>query len=592
MSARYAKRLSAKFDGPIKLEYWYNTFDFYSIKQMTMVKKERKMTKKKLESFTLASAFEMIYEKSCESKLSPEFYDTCNDTISFVSNELNVTPFQAIMLAILANSEGSKSLNDMSSYTKCSPIRFRMHKNELDELHYRHFVQWSMARYSLEYRIRDEFMEAIIDNIPYTPKKYEDYTAYDVYTKITKWIEILKRDERLYEEIVKNVRRILEATKHLTFSKDLLTSEMNDLAMMVILLTVKDKIENNSDYISSSEILRILPEESGIKSFIFVLNANTCILIKEGWIENYTVNGMVEPDKFCLTDKVLETTFVELKEYIDTKNETISNSLLMPDVIVEKRMYYNERELEEIERLTKLLSIDRFKDIQQRLKDANMRTGFTCLFYGSPGTGKTETVLQLSRKTGRPIFQVNISEMKSKWVGESEKKIQGLFSKYEAMVKKYDVCPILLFNEADAIINKRSNNTDAAVDKMENACQNIILQAMENLSGIMIATTNLSINLDSAFERRFLYKICFDKPTVATRQQIWKAMLPSLSGEEARSLAESYDFSGGQIENIARKQIVDSILNGHNQDISHVMSYCQSENIRNSKNKKIGFVNE
>lgn len=556
-----------------------------------MVKKERKMTKKKLESFTLASAFEMIYEKSCESKLSPEFFDTCNDTISFVSKELNVTPFQSIMLAILANSEGSTSLNDMSSYTKCSPIRFLTHKNELDELHYRHFVQWCMTRYSLEYCIRDEFMEAIINNIPYTPKKYEDYTAYDVYTKIIKWIEILKRDERLYEEIVKNVRRILEATKHLTFSKDLLTSEMNDLAMMVILLTVKDKIENNSDYISSSEILRILPEESGIKSFIFVLNANTCILKKEGWIENYTVNGMVEPDKFCLTDKVLETTFVELKEYIDTKNETISNSLLMPDVIVEKRMYYNERELEEIERLTKLLSIDRFKDIQQRLKDANMRTGFTCLFYGSPGTGKTETVLQLSRKTGRPIFQVNISEMKSKWVGESEKKIQGLFSKYEAMVKKYDVCPILLFNEADAIINKRSNNTDAAVDKMENACQNIILQAMENLSGIMIATTNLSINLDSAFERRFLYKICFDKPTVATRKQIWEAMLPSLSGEEARSLAESYDFSGGQIENIARKQIVDSILNGHNQDISHVMSYCQSENIRNSKNKKIGFVN-
>ena len=558
---------------------------------MAMVKKERKMTKKKLESFTLASAFEMIYEKSCESKLSSEFFDTCNDTISFVSKELNVTPFQSIMLAILANSEGSKSLNDMSSYTKCSPIRFLTHKNELDELHYRHFVQWCMTRYSLEYCIRDEFMEAIINNIPYTPKKYEDYTAYDVYTKIIKWIEILKRDESLYEEIVKNVRRILEATKHLTFSKDLLTSEMNDLAMMVILLTVKDKIENNSDYISSSEILRILPEESGIKSFIFVLNASTCILIKEGWIENYTVNGMVEPDKFCLTDKVLETTFVELKEYIDTKNETISNSLLMPDVIVEKRMYYNERELEEIERLAQLLSIDRFKDIQQRLKDANMRTGFTCLFYGSPGTGKTETVLQLSRKTGRPIFQVNISEMKSKWVGESEKKIQGLFSKYEAMVKKYDVCPILLFNEADAIINKRSNNTDAAVDKMENACQNIILQAMENLSGIMIATTNLSINLDSAFERRFLYKICFDKPTVATRKQIWEAMLPSLSGEEARSLAESYDFSGGQIENIARKQIVDSILNGHNQDISHVMSYCQSENIRNSKNKRIGFIN-
>lgn len=549
------------------------------------------MTKKKLESFTLASAFEMIYEKSCESKLSPEFYNTCNDAINFVSKELNVTHFQSIILAILVNSDDSISLNQMSSYTKCPPIRFRIHKEELDDLHYRHFVQWVATRCSLEYRVRDEFMEAIIDNKPYTPKKYVDYTAYDVYTKITKWIEMLKRDDSLYEDIVKNVRRLLESTRHLTFSKDLLTSELNDLAMMVVLLTMKDKIENNSDYISSSEILRIFPEKTGIRSFIFVLNANTCILIKKGWMENYTVNGMVEPDKFCLTDKILETTLVELKEYIDRKDETISNLLLMPDVIVEKRMCYNEREFEEIERLTKLLSIDRFKDIQQHLKDANMRTGFTCLFYGSPGTGKTETVLQLSRKTGRPIFQVNISDLKSKWVGESEKKIQGLFSKYEAMVKKYDICPILFFNEADAIINKRSNNTDAAVDKMENACQNIILQAMENLSGIMIATTNLTNNLDSAFERRFLYKICFDKPTVATRKQIWNAMLPSLSCEEARSLAESYDFSGGQIENIARKQIVDSILYGHNQDISHVRSYCQSEKIRNSKSKRIGFVN-
>lgn len=556
-----------------------------------MAKEERQKINRNIEKLTLASAFEMIYEESCESKLSPEFFDMCNDAINFVCKELNVTHFQSIMLAILANSDESKSLKDMASYTKCSPIRFRIHKEELDDLHYRHFVQWSMARCSLEYRIRDEFMKAVIDNTPYTPKKYEDYTAYDVYTKISKWIEMLKRDDELYDVIVKSVRRLLESTRHLTFSKDLLTSELNDLAVMVILITVKDLVENNSEYISSSEILRILPEGSGIKSFIFVLNANTCILMKKGWMENYTFNGIVEPDKFCLTDKILETTLVELKEYIDIKNETISNLLLMPDVIVEKRMYYNERETEEIERLTKLLSIDRFKDIQQRLKEVNMRTGFTCLFYGSPGTGKTETVLQLSRKTGRPIFQVNISDLKSKWVGESEKKIQGLFSKYEAMIKKYDICPILLFNEADAIINKRSNNTDAAVDKMENACQNIILQAMENLSGIMIATTNLTNNLDSAFERRFLYKICFDKPTVATRKQIWNAMLPSLSCEEARSLAESYDFSGGQIENIARKQIVDSILYGHHQDISHIRSYCQSENIKNSKSKRIGFVN-
>jgi len=160
------------------------------------------------------------------------------------------------------------------------------------------------------------------------------------------------------------------------------------------------------------------------------------------------------------------------------------------------------------------------------------------------------------------------------------------------MVKKYDICPILLFNEADAIINKRSNNVNAAVDKMENACQNIILQAMENFSGIMIATTNLTSNMDSAFERRFLYKVCFNKPTADTRTQIWKSMLPFLSNEEAKSLAKDYDFSGGQIENIARKQTVDSILYGDHQDISSVRSYCHSENIRNTKKNRIGFVKQ
>ena len=235
-------------------------------------------------------------------------------------------------------------------------------------------------------------------------------------------------------------------------------------------------------------------------------------------------------------------------------------------------------------------AIDKFKDIQKRLRDANMRPGVACLFYGAPGTGKTETVLQLGKKTGRPIFQVNISEIRSKWVGESEKNVQELFNKYDSIVKTKNVCPILFFNEADAVISKRSNNVDDAVDKMENTIQNIILQAMENLSGIMIATTNLTNNMDSAFERRFLYKICFDKPTIETRAHIWHSMLPNLTSEEANNLAKDYDFSGGQIENIARKQIVDSILYDQQQNIASVKLYCENENIKNFKNN-IGFVN-
>ena len=77
-------------------------------------------------------------------------------------------------------------------------------------------------------------------------------------------------------------------------------------------------------------------------------------------------------------------------------------------------------------------------------------------------------------------------------------------------------------------------------------------KAMEQLDGILIATTNLAENMDKAFERRFLYKIKFEKPDLLSRSQIWQSMIPQLTPSEAKRLASEYDFSGGEIENIAR----------------------------------------
>ena len=181
-----------------------------------------------------------------------------------------------------------------------------------------------------------------------------------------------------------------------------------------------------------------------------------------------------------------------------------------------------------------------YQKIQERMKEKGFRNGFACLFYGSPGTGKTETVYQLARKTGRSIMVVDVPRIKSKWVGESEKNIKALFDRYREQVKRAKLTPILLFNEADAIIGIRKNGASSAVDKMENSIQNIILQEMESLDGIMIATTNLQQNMDKAFERRFLYKIKFEKPTEEARTHIWHAMIPELSELDVHTLASKY----------------------------------------------------
>ena len=133
-------------------------------------------------------------------------------------------------------------------------------------------------------------------------------------------------------------------------------------------------------------------------------------------------------------------------------------------------------------------------------------------------------------------------------------------------------------------INKRTENISHSIEKMGNAMQNIILQEIEDLEGILIATTNLTSNLDSAFERRFLFKIEFHKPSTDVKAKIWSSMLKNISDDDAQTLASKFDFSGGHIENIARKRSIDFFLSGEFADIEGIETYCRNE-LLEDKNK-------
>ena len=152
-----------------------------------------------------------------------------------------------------------------------------------------------------------------------------------------------------------------------------------------------------------------------------------------------------------------------------------------------------------------------------------------------------------------------------------------------------DLAPILLFNEADAILGTRMEGAVKSVDRMENSVQNILLQEMESFEGIMIATTNLLGNLDPAFERRFLFKIRFSRPELEPRALIWKSQFPSLTDDEARLIAGEFPFSGGQIENVVRKYTIDGILSGEEGGYDALRQYCREESVGRQTARKIGF---
>lgn len=259
--------------------------------------------------------------------------------------------------------------------------------------------------------------------------------------------------------------------------------------------------------------------------------------------------------------------------------------------IDEKKLFFSPKLEEQVSFLRSNIEKDKFIALQERLKQEKMPQGICALFYGCPGTGKTETAQQLAKSTGRGIIHVDISQSKSCWFGESEKRIKRIFQDYRKVCKSTDLKPILLFNEADAIFSKRKDTQKSSVAQTENAIQNIILEEMESLDGILIATTNLTGNFDSAFERRFLFKIEFEKPSIEAKQHIWQDKLSFLSQDDSQSLAKEFDFSGGEIDNIVRKCIMNDVIRGKQATLAEITDLCRQEHIaREASGGCIGFA--
>ena len=184
-----------------------------------------------------------------------------------------------------------------------------------------------------------------------------------------------------------------------------------------------------------------------------------------------------------------------------------------------------------------------------------------------------------------------MANIRDKWVGESEKNVKAIFGQYQNAVRNSSVAPILLLNEADALLGGRFTEVNRSVERMENTMQNIILEEMEKLNGILIATTNLTCNLDGAFERRFLFKVEFHAPEASVRKDIWRTMIPQLDDDTAFQLASSYNFNGGQIENIARKSQIECILEGTTPNLGTLRAFCDEECLAKPQSKTIGFRN-
>ena len=551
-------------------------------------------SRQKQKNMDLLSAVEHIVDKAKDSQLSSEFYRKADKYIKYVSAKLDLTKEQSVMMALfIDNSEDSSiTISDFSKFVGCRTTRLIRYMNDIDVLEKREMVRCCRDRRGISYRVPLEVIEAFKHDDKYVPADCSGLSCHQLFGMLEDIFDMRDDDELNYDGMCEKINHLLDCNSHLIFVQKLRSYNFCDSDEIMLILFSHLFVNNNDDYIGYHNLEFIFGREERRlwKSTKGSLNEGSHPLLEAKMIEYGNDNGFVNKECFKMTQQAKRDLFPELNLSSMNDNNKKAGVLKVED-IVEKKLFYDDTIQSRIIELGQLLDDKQYQVIRSRLKESGFRCGFTCLFYGEPGTGKTETVLQLARQTGRDTLQVNISEIKSMWVGESEKNIKQIFDSYRKKVEEFKMTPILLFNEADAIISKRQEGAERAVDKMENTIQNIILQEMESLDGILIATTNLAQNMDKAFERRFLYKINFTKPTLEARISIWHEMIPALSEDDTRMLATKYDFSGGQIENIARHYTIDSILHGTAGNAFETLTlHCDNERIENKTNKKkIGF---
>ncbi len=546
-------------------------------------------------------ALDAILEKAKDSKLSDKFWKSIKTETDYLKGQLEgFSEFQLVVLAVLIDAGVPMSWKTLGDFFGCSRLTMMTYTEEVDDLMLKRWVKPDESRersgYYVGYALERGVVTAIRHNKPFEPECLEGLTIQQLVDRTHRFIYSefdTRNPEKNY--LYEWVNMILNSNMHLPLCKAIVGMGLDAVGMTIFMMVVCDYsryADSDSEGVELDDLEDYLPNDYTSEFILNNLRAGNYSFFNENLIEHGCDNGIVNTDKLLLTEKAKTELLAEYN--LNIKGETNDNSdrdLKKCDDIKPKELFYNSNEEKQVEQLTKLLQPERFEEVQSRLEERCLRKGFACLFYGGPGTGKTETALQIARKTGRDVMVIEIAGMKDKWVGESEKNIKAVFRRYKRLCKESERTPILFFNESDALINKRSENAESSADKMNNAMQNILLQELEDLDGILIATTNLTDTLDKAFERRFLYKIEFKQPNTEVKSKIWQSKIAGLADETANKLAKTYDLSGGQIENIARKSTIDYVLYGKDSDIDQLEEYCRSEELSGkNKHSVVGFL--
>ncbi|ECL2829018.1 ATP-binding protein [Campylobacter jejuni] len=420
----------------------------------------------------------------------------------------------------------------------------------------------SLSEYFLEFleakpRLNFEKQEAYADYLEYLKDEFTRIQLYERLSFIQKsaYNSEIKNQIKLYE---KHIKERLKKSKFYNVLADIFKEynlEHKEQIIFLALLKEEYALSNESSISREMNSLLSLISENDLERHKNkkLLQENAPLLNLIEYDEYLNAFGDISKSFFIIDEILQRIINFEPKQSKKIKIESVLKDqdifeLIEPSTdINDIIMPENTKEL--LENILK----QQDKKVLERLHSwgikSNKNIEAKIIFYGPAGTGKTMSALAMAKSMKKSVLSFDCSKILSKWVGESEQNVRKIFDTYKNIVQTCKQSPILLLNEADQFLSTRVDGNSGS-DKMHNQMQNIFLEQIERFSGVIIATTNFLESLDSAFSRRFDYKIEFKKPDFKDRLKIWEKFLPKKALFEKDfdiNILSNYELSGAQI---------------------------------------------
>ncbi|EOW0615324.1 AAA family ATPase [Campylobacter jejuni] len=420
----------------------------------------------------------------------------------------------------------------------------------------------SLSEYFLEFleakpRLNFEKQEAYADYLEYLKDEFARIQLYERLSFIQKsaYNSEIKNQIKLYE---KHIKERLKKSKFYNVLADIFKEynlEHKEQIIFLALLKEEYALSNESSISREMNSLLSLISENDLERHKNkkLLQENAPLLNLIEYDEYLNAFGDISKSFFIIDEILQRIINFEPKQSKKIKIESVLKDqdifeLIEPSTDIND-IIMPENTKEFLENILK----QQDKKVLERLHSwgikSNKNIEAKIIFYGPAGTGKTMSALAMAKSMKKSVLSFDCSKILSKWVGESEQNVRKIFDTYKNIVQTCKQSPILLLNEADQFLSTRVDGSSGS-DKMHNQMQNIFLEQIERFSGVIIATTNFLESLDSAFSRRFDYKIEFKKPDFKDRLKIWEKFLPKKALFEKDfdiNILSNYELSGAQI---------------------------------------------